>query len=330
MRKTILAIAAAVVLAYVPLYAIGTIKQVNLANGRDDTNRIASPVFDAANVPPLRFSVKATYDRKEKIVRRGATNMFTKGPEYNLDKAVDLGALFTEALQTESAAMGFRTSAAADGGWTIDGTIKNAYLESKQIPYGATLFYGYMDLELQVRSASAEPQTRRLRIHNYFGGYNAGMGRKDEAEEALAHLLVEGAQEVIARLNRDAFKAAPHPTMDAIVSRLGSGANANDLHRLGLSNAPSASEALLALLVKEADENRRSAMIDALARLGSADAVPVLAGRYNMEDEDSRWYTLKAMDYIGGEAAMALVKSHGIKDKDGGPRRLAQRITGST
>ena len=329
MRKTILALATAVVLAHVPLYAIGTIKQVNLANGRDDTNRIGSPIFDAANVPPLRFSVKATYDRSAKIVRRGATNMFTKGPEYNLDKAVDLGALFTEALQTESAAMGFRTSGASDGGWTIDGTIKSVYLESKQIPYGATLFYGYMDVEFQVRGASAESQTRRLRIHNYFGGYNAGMGRKDEAEEALAHLLIEGAQEVIARLNRDVFKAAAHPTIDATVTRLGSGATANDLHRVGLSSSASASETLLTMLIKEASENRRSAMIDALARLGSPDAVPVLASRYNTEDEDCRWYTLKAMDYIGGEAAMALVKSQGIKDKDGGPRRLAHRIAGS-
>jgi hypothetical protein len=32
------------------------------------------------------------------------------------------------------------------------------------------------------------------------------------------------------------------------------------------------------------------------------------------------------LDYIGGAEALAFVKAAGIKDKDGGPRRLAQRI----
>jgi hypothetical protein len=32
------------------------------------------------------------------------------------------------------------------------------------------------------------------------------------------------------------------------------------------------------------------------------------------------------MDYIGGAEALALVKGQGVKDTDGGPRRLAQRI----
>ena len=39
--------------------------------------------------------------------------------------------------------------------------------------------------------------------------------------------------------------------------------------------------------------------------------------------------TLKAMDYIGGAEAEALLKSAGLADKDGGPRRLAEKITGA-
>jgi hypothetical protein len=329
MRKIVLVLASIVTLSHATLYAIGTIKQVNLANGRDDTNKIASPMFDAGSLQPLQFTIKSGYDRGAKIVRKGATNMFTRGPEYNLDKAVDLGALFTEALRTEAVAMGFRAGGGSEAGWVTDGTIKDVYLESKQIPYGATLFYGFMDLEMQVRGPSGESQTRRMRIHNYFGGYNAGMGRKDEAEEALAHLLVEGAQETVARLNRDVFKAPTHSAIDAIVGRLGSGTTPNDIHRVGLSNAGGATPALLSLLPKETAENRRSAIIDALARLGSPEAVSTLSSRYGTEEEDCRWYTLKAMDYIGGDAALALVKSQGLKDKDGGPRRLAQRILGA-
>ena len=47
------------------------------------------------------------------------------------------------------------------------------------------------------------------------------------------------------------------------------------------------------------------------------------------EDEDCRWVTLKAMDYIGGAEADALVKGAGLADKDGGPRRLAEKIAGA-
>jgi hypothetical protein len=137
----------------------------------------------------------------------------------------------------------------------------------------------------------------------------------------------------VSRLNRDLFRAPPRPDIDDRIGLLrGSGVegHSSDLHAVGLSGSAAAVEPLLTLLPKDADENRRSAIIDALARLGSPDAVPLLASRYNTEDEDCRWYTLKAMDYIGGPAALALVKERGIKDKDGGPRRLAQRIAGSS
>ena len=226
--------------------------------------------------------------------------------------------------------MGFGASGAS--AWQVDGTIKDVYVESKQIPYGATLFYGFMDVDFRVVQGGAAPQTVSMRLHNYNGGYNAGMGRKDEAMVALAHLLVEGAQEALARLNRLHFKAPPHPGVAALldqVKTMGEHRPAAAVHRLGLSGSPEAPAVLLALVPAEPDENRRSALIEALARLGAPAAVPVLSQRYAAEDEDCRWVTLKAMDYIGGAGADALVKSAGIADKDGGPRRLAEKITGS-
>jgi hypothetical protein len=96
-----------------------------------------------------------------------------------------------------------------------------------------------------------------------------------------------------------------------------------------LSGAPDAAAAILKWLPGEPDENRRSALIDTLADLGAVEAVPLLASRYAAEDEDCRWYSLKAMDYIGGETALALVRDRGTRDRDGGPRRLAERITRS-
>ncbi len=332
MRKALVPLAVIVVAAHAVVYAVGTIKEVRLANGYDDVNRIAAPVFDGSAAQPVHFAIRSGYDRGAKIVRRGATNMFTRGPEYNLDKAIDLGSLFTEALRTESAAMGFQAASTPDAAWSVEGAIRNVYLESKQIPYGLTLFYGYMDVELQVRNGRAAPQTRRLRFHHYYGGYNAGMGRKDEAEEALAQLLVESAQEAVGRLNRDFFKAAPSSGVVSSLSQLQGPAPVApaDVHRIGLSGSAEAVQPLLDVLAKEADENRRSAIIDALARLGATGAVTVLANRYVTEDEDCRWYTLKAMDYIGSPEALVLVKDKGLKDKDGGPRRLAGRILGSS
>jgi hypothetical protein len=315
-------------LATATVLAIGTIKELALEEGRDDVNTLKAPVVDGANTAVAVGTIAATFDKGAKIVRKGATGFMTRGPEYNLDKSLDLAALFASALKAEATAMGFSTGA---GGWTIDGTIKDLYVESKQIPYGATLFWGYMDVDFRVAKGSEAPQTVSMRLHNYNGGYNAGMGRKDEAASALAHLLVEGAQEALARLNRAHFKAPPHPTVAALLDQVkvpGDKRSPNAVHRLALSGSPQAAAVLLELVPKEPDENHRSALIEALARLGAGDAVPVLKQRYATEDEDCRWVTLKAMDYIGGADAEALLKGPGLADKDGGPRRLAEKVTG--
>lgn len=319
-----------VVLAAATVLAIGTIKELSLDDGHDEVNKLIAPAVDGSRTAVAIGTIAGTFDRSAKIVRRGATGFMTRGPEYNLDKSLDLGALFGSALKQEATAMGFGASGAS--AWQVDATIKDIYVESKQIPYGATLFYGFMDVDFRIAQGGAAPQTVSMRLHNYNGGYNAGMGRKDEAMVALAHLLVEGAQEALARLNRLHFKAPPHPGVAALleqVKTMGANRPAAAVHRVALSGSPEAPAVLLALVPKEPDENRRSSLIEALARLGASEAVPVLSQRYAAEDEDCRWVTLKAMDYIGGADAEALLKSAGLADKDGGPRRLAEKVTGA-
>ena len=319
-----------VVLAAATVLAIGTIKELSLDDGHDEVNKLIAPAVDGSRTAVAIGTIAGTFDRSAKIVRRGATGFMTRGPEYNLDKSLDLGALFGSALKQEATAMGFGPSGAS--AWQVDATIKDIYVESKQIPYGATLFYGFMDVDFRIAQGGAAPQTVSMRLHNYNGGYNAGMGRKDEAMVALAHLLVEGAQEALARLNRLHFKAPPHPGVAALleqVKTMGANRPAAAVHRVALSGSSEAPAVLLALVPKEPDENRRSSLIEALARLGASEAVPVLSQRYAAEDEDCRWVTLKAMDYIGGADAEALLKSAGLADKDGGPRRLAEKATGS-
>ena len=319
-----------VVLAAATVLAIGTIKELSLDDGHDEVNKLIAPAVDGSRTAVAIGTIAGTFDRSAKIVRRGATGFMTRGPEYNLDKSLDLGALFGSALKQEATAMGFGASGAS--AWQVDATIKDIYVESKQIPYGATLFYGFMDVDFRIAQGGAAPQTVSMRLHNYNGGYNAGMGRKDEAMVALAHLLVEGAQEALARLNRLHFKAPPHQGVAALLDQMktmGEQRPAASVHRLALSGSPEAPAVLLALVPKEPDENRRSSLIEALARLGAPEAVPVLSQRYAAEDEDCRWVTLKAMDYIGGADAEALLKSAGLADKDGGPRRLAEKVTGA-
>lgn len=318
-------------LAVVPVAvsAISSIRAINLDDGYDDINRITAPVVDPATAPRVEFSVTGAFDRSAKIVRRGANGLFTRGPEYNLDKAVDLAGHLSQALKSEAAAMGFRTGPGEDL-WRVAATIRTIFLESRQVPYGATLFYGYLVADVQARLGGGAPVSSTLRIHDYVGKYNAGMGRRDEAEAALAHLLVEGAQDLISRLNRELFKAAAHPDIDRLAGvATGPKVDKAAVHRLGLSGAPAVTAAFVAALTREPDENRRSELINALADLGDPAAVAPLSSRYGTEDEDCRWYTLKAMDYIGGETAMALVRDQGLKDEDGGPRRLAERITGT-
>ena len=78
-----------------------------------------------------------------------------------------------------------------------------------------------------------------------------------------------------------------------------------------------------------ADMVRAQAMlIEALGRLQASESVAVLKQRYATEDEDCRWVSLKAADYIGGADAEALLKGPGLADKDGAPRRLAEKVTG--
>lgn len=323
------------VLALVGLAAhaqAGTIKKVRVDEfGHDKINRLTRPVYVASGVLPLRVgTITSGYDRKAKVVR-GWGNLFTKGPSYDLDSAVDLGTLLTQALRDEAKAMGFALAATeGEKAWEISGTLKDMHTDSQQITgYGAVLSYGFLDLELAVRPPDGAAQNRRWRAHTFFGKVNMGFGRKDEAEAGLAHLVVEGAQDIVARLNREFLKAPPSPAMEEklrVLTASGVQGHEAELHLVGLSGLPSAVAPLLTLLEKEPSEDNRSPIINALARLGSAEAVATLANRYEREDEDCRWYTLKAMDYIGGDKAAAVLKEKGSKDQDDANKRLIKKL----
>ena len=314
----------------VALAAQSTIGQIRLAEGAESGNQLKEPVIDASQTAPIAIGTfTAAYDKKALFVRRGTSGMFGRGPEYKLDPKVDVGAVLAESLRAQASAMGFKVG---ESGWRLSGAVRDVYLESRQIPYGATLFYAYLAVDVQVQNPAGASSTVPMRLHHYFGGYNAGGGRRDEAETAAAQLLIEGAQDLLARLNRDHFKAPPHPSIAAKLAGIRAGSLLKQfpaLRAIGLSGLPEATPALLGVLPQEKDENARATIISALASLGSPASVSVLGNRYATEDEDCRWYTLKALDYIGTDEALKVVRSAGLVDKDTGPQRLARRITGT-
>jgi hypothetical protein len=315
--------------------AAGTISAISLSqDGHNETNTISQTIFDGTGVTSLSVgTVSASYRRDTKIIR-GLGNIFTKGPSFDLDKKLDLAAVLAESLRDEAKAMGLplATEDAAAASWKVSGELKDIYIECWQMTgMGSIVFYGFIDVALQVQGPDGVTEDRRYRVHNFSEGHSGAFSRTGASKAALASLIVTGSQEILGRLNREFLKAKSSADIDKKVAALkapGIAMQQADLHLVGLSGAAGADAALLGLLPAEPSSDGRVLIIDALARLGAPAAVPVLVQRYEKEDEQGRWYTLKAMDYIGGDAAAALIAGKGPQDEEYSVKALAARIQG--
>lgn len=306
----------------------GTVKELDLAKGYSSYNTIREAVY----APPAGYavavgSIEAAYDRQGQIIRQLSKGMFTRGVKADVDPSIDLAALLAEALRAEALTMGL-PAGGEDAPLRVTGRLHDIFVESKQIPYGATLFYGFMDVTMRVERRGGAPQELRFRLHNNYGGFNMGFSRKDEAADALARFLVESAQEIVARLNREAFHLPAAPGIAAKRQGMARAAELplEDVRLVGLSGDQEAVPVLLSLLPAQKSVLNRVEIIVALANLGSLAAVEPLAARYDQEDEDCRFASLKAWDYIGGERARTLAREKGAGDKDNACRSLAARI----
>ena len=315
-------------LAAGPATAARILENFNLEVGRTDKNRISAPVWDTGGVDPViveKIAWKPGPDYR--IVRR----LRMRVPEFTVSPAIDLATQLSIALQTEGSSLGLRMSAPGTKGWTVSGAVEDFYLETAPVIYGPLLLYAYMDVALTVRPAEGEPRSVRYRFHNMYARFNGGFGVQDEVAEAAAVFLIDSAQEMAARLNRDFFRAPAHPSIRLEAEALAA-APLNDreaqLRRIGLSGSRDAVPVLLGVLSREKDEGNRVYILEALANLGSEDAVRPLADRYDGEDEDCRFFTLKAWDYIGSEEARALIARKGPADKDKACQALAGRLKG--
>jgi HEAT repeat protein len=158
--------------------------------------------------------------------------------------------------------------------------------------------------------------------------YNGGMGMGDEVQASLAKIVLVGAQQILARLNRDHFKAAALPAMETRLAGLKKidDRGETELHAIGLSGVSGASAAVASRLETEKGENVRTSLVYALASLGAKEHVPLLAKRYASEDADVRYATIIAMGHAGTPEALALIREQGMKDETLIIRKLSERL----
>lgn len=315
-------------LAAAPAAAARSLENFSLDLGRVPENRIGTPVWDAAGADPVVVEKLVWKPGPGYLIVR---RLKMRAPEFTVSPVLDLGAQLSIALQTEGSALGLRMSSPGASGWTVSGSIEDLWTETRPILYGPIMFYAYLDVALEVRHGGGEPQRVRYRLHNMYAQVNGGFGLQDEVGETVAQFLVESGQEIAARLNRDFFHAPVHPSVRLEAEALAA-APLDDreaqIRRIGLSGLPEAVPLFLGLLPREKDEGNRVYLLDALASLGSADALQPLAGRYDGEDEDCRFFILKAWDYLGTEEARALIARKGPQDKDVACRSFAERLKG--
>ncbi|MGZ5431529.1 MAG: HEAT repeat domain-containing protein [Thermoanaerobaculia bacterium] len=308
----------------------GTIEKIDLAEVDDDSIEITSPVWDGTTAGPV---LVGTFDsRFDRTVVRKLGGGFRNAmlASQTLAPQLDLGEVLATSIRAEGRKLGLSMMEPQEGAapqWLVGGTIRDAVVEVQHMGYGSLLLYAYLDVDVSVAKQGAPATSIRMRPARLFVLFNAGMGTGDEAQLALTKMIVLGSQQILARLNRERFHAPALSSIDAKVAGLKKVTDQEpDLHHVGLSGAPGASAARVAMLEKEKDENARMSLVYALTDLGAAEHAPLLIRRYATEDTDVRYATLIALDTVGTSEALALIREKGTKDKNLAIKRLAERI----
>lgn len=308
----------------------GTWDKIDLSEVDDDSIEITSAVWDgtkSGSVLVNRF--ESSFDRTVARKLGGGFRNAMIG-SYTLAPQVDLGDILATSMRAEGRKLGLTMMEPQEGAapqWIVGGTIREALVEIQHMGYGVMLLYGYLDVDVTVAKPDSPASTIRMRPARFFLLYNAGLGIGDEAQVALTKTVLLGSQQILARLNRELFHAPALPSIEAKLAGLKNVREQEaDLHHIGLSGSAAASSALAAMLEKEKDENARTSIVYALTDLGAAPHAALLMRRFATEDTDVRYATLLALDTVGSEEALALIREKGTKDKHLAVKKLAERI----
>lgn len=313
-----------------PAFAI-TIKTLDMSVVDDDRIEITAPVWDGAKAGAVLVGTfESKFDRNVagKLASGFRNSMM---PSYDLAPTLDFGRIFAGTLRAEGTKLGLTMLApqeAREPQWTIDGTIHGVNVDIQHMGYGSLLFYTYLDVDVRVTPKGGQPVTHRMRPARLFVMYNGGMGMGDEVQAALAKIVLVGAQQTLARLNREHFQAPVLPAMETRLASLGKidDRGETELHAIGLSGVRGAAAALVSRLETEQDENVRTSLVYALISLGATEQVPLLVRRFPSEDPDVRYATIIALANAGTPEALALIREQGMKDKTVIIRKLSDRI----
>lgn len=301
--------------------------EIDFATGRNDENILTSPAWDGAAGPSLYIGdFTCACQSGDPLVVRNKN----RKPRYTVGASLHLGTLLADAMRQEARTLGLRVAESADeADLTVSGTIDELLLGERTIPYGPLMYYSHLDLSLSLTGSNPASDDHALSLYNIVWRYNAGFGAKDEAREAVAQFLVESSQEVLAFVARTLDVPAAESVTGALDSVVASGVKDRilEVRRVGLSGADGAAEKLAQRIDRESKEGHRIELYEALGNLREPTAVDTLTARFATDDEDGRYFIVKALAYIGGEDALAFVRDRATNDGDRGVRNLAERVT---
>jgi hypothetical protein len=314
--RYLLALVAVAVVGWPGSADAATVKRVRLELGREDNNAITQPIFEASRLPAL--AIGAVTSR----LPAGTIDVTPsgKGRPITFAADIDYASLLREALVSESKAMGFRAGAAGEAAAQVDVRLRALAGEHYIAAFRPVQVFTTLEVEISVTPPGRAAKTRVARVFDYYVGANV--------EAAMARLFLQAAHQLLAQIARVDLGGVASAAIGRMITAL-PGRRANDVEHdvylIGLSGSPDAVPALLGLLPRFKDADTRSAVINGLGLLGAPEAVEPLVGRYAAEDEDCRWFTLKALAAIGGDRANAALEEKGGKDERAACRRLAER-----
>lgn len=298
----------------------GTIEAIEPELGRADL-AMATPVYapsDDAGITIGRFD--NTFDYSRLLF----DDLNVTGTKDKLQRTVKLGEVFASELELQARTMGLPIK---EGGWMVEGTVRDVLVMNREIAFGPLLFYGHVTLALAVTSPEGETTSVDWMFHPTTAKYNAGFGAKDENREALAEIVVLTSQQVMARLNREFMRLSANDSTKADIDALDNPEPTHEeVRRAGLAGDPSAIDPLLGLLARSDDEHLRADVVQSLGILGAEGAIEQLKSRYAGEDEDVRYATIVALSQIGGEDDF--IAQRGSRDESRAIRDLAGRVAG--
>src|SRR5688572_3387639 len=169
----------------------GTISSIDLDLSREQAI-VAGPVWQVDSA--FRVEI-GTFGHEFDYTKLIVDDFGGSGSKDFLARNVDLGALFGSELGRQARELGLLTG---PGGWKVSGIVEDLFLKNKEMSVGPLLFYGHLDLRLDVTSPAGEVTSTRFGIHPTTARFNAGFGAKDENMEAMAEVIIEAAQDALA------------------------------------------------------------------------------------------------------------------------------------